>query len=34
MYGIQRIHPLGNVVVLAGAGVGGTVRSARWTPEW
>ncbi|ULR54419.1 GMC family oxidoreductase [Streptomyces deccanensis] len=23
MYGIQRIHPLGNVVVLAGAGVGG-----------
>lgn len=33
MYGIQRIHPLGNVVVLAGAGVGGTVRSARWTPE-
>ncbi|MEV0735060.1 GMC family oxidoreductase [Streptomyces sp. NPDC050549] len=23
LYGIQRIHPLGNVVVLAGAGVGG-----------
>jgi cholesterol oxidase len=34
MYRIQRIHPPGNVVVLAGAGVGCTVRSARWTPEW